>query len=239
MLNLTEKELKTARVGKSKDGAPGSDKITVRMRDEVGGDFDKFLLSLYNRMLEVEYPPPQFRETIEVPLYKRGSRHVAKSYRPVALVQTALKEFQSRLYQRVNSSEAGRKLTGPYNFGSVKGRDRHMLIWVVNEVCVEEMEEGGHGGHVLLAAWDADNAYPSLWQDGVDWLMWKAGIRGKFWRVLRNLERGLRGTIRINGHFIDTPVHEDGANQGAVSPPHRWKYLMAGWFDYCQKKVID
>ena len=84
---------------------------------------------------------------------------------------------------------AREKLTGDFNFGSVKGRDRHMLLWLVNASCLWEMCTGGKGGRMILGAWDVDNAFPSMWQDGVDWMMWQAGVRGKMWRVLREMEK--------------------------------------------------
>jgi hypothetical protein len=148
--------------------------------------------------------------------------------------------MQTVVYDEINSNDMKKLdgLTGEYNFGSVKGRDRHMAIWLTNMACIWEEEQEIEDGRVVMAAWDADNAYPSLFQDGVDWLMWKKGVRGAIWQAARNMDRKLKGKIRVNGHFIEMKVHEEGASQGAVSPPHRWKYMMGQWFRRCVKKNI-
>ena len=189
-------------------------------------------------MLVSEAIPDQFRKDIVVPLHKRDSRFVTRHYRPISLVQTGLKDYQTIMYARALNLPAGKTLTGEYNFGSVKGRDRHMLIWLVNSVCLWEMHKKSHEGRVVVGVMDVDGAFPSIWNDGVDWLMWQAGVRGKLWRILRDMEKGLQGQIRVNGHFIDMKKHEDGGNQGAVSPPHRWKFLMSAWLQHCLEKDI-
>ena len=235
---ITAKELRESRAGTKKDAAPGSDLVTGRMKEEAGQSFEKTWVDFLNKMLESEEVPDQFKEDVVVPILKKGSRFVVKNYRPVSLVQTTLKDFQKIMYGRVNKSESGKLLTGEFNFGSVKGRDRHLSLWVVNTACLWEMYTKEHGGQILTGLWDVKGAYPSIWQDGVDWLMWQAGIRGKLWRVLRKMEKGLRGQIRLNGNFVKMKIHEDGGNQGAVSPPHRWKFLMGAWLKHCLDKGL-
>ena len=100
------------------------------------------------------------------------------------------------------------------------------------------MENGREGGSTIVALWDANNAYPSIWQNGVDWLMYKGGVRGRLWRILRDMERGLESQVRVNGNMIKIKRHERGANQGAVAPPHRWKFIMAEWLYECERREM-
>ncbi len=223
-------------IGKmKKDGAPGEDLITARLLHEAGKVFQSMVAGWMKGWIENSELPVQFRTEVVVPLYKRGSRYICKSFRPVSLVQVALKAMQTVMYADVNKKDMIREdgLTGEYNFGSVKGRDRHMAIWLANMACAWEEEHKKEKGRVVMLAWDADNAFPSLFQDGVDWLMWKKGVRGAVWQTLRNMEKKLVGKVRVNGNFVEIPEHEDGASQGAVSPPHRWKYMMGQWFRRC------
>jgi hypothetical protein len=46
------------------------------------------------------------------------------------------------------------------------------------------------------------------------------------------METGLSGFVIINGHKVQLPSYRRGGNQGAVSMPHRWKYLFAEFFDF-------
>jgi hypothetical protein len=212
-----------------KDGSPGTDLISARMINEAGEAFKQMIASMMEDWANKGLLPDQFRIEIVVPLFKRMCKYIPKCYRPVSLVQVGLKAMQTVLYDEVNTT-CGKRLTGEYNFGSVKKRDRHMAIWLTNLVCIYEQKKCKHEGMLIMWAWDAENAFPSLMQDGADFLMWKNGVRGMLWVTLRNMEKRLQGRIRINGNWVHMPQHEDGASQGAVSPPHRWKYVMAQWF---------
>jgi hypothetical protein len=223
-----------------KDGSPGSDLITARLLNETDDEFKELVADMMRDWIMEEDLPDQFGLEIVVPLFKRGSIYIPKSYRPVSLVQVGLKGMQTEMYYRVNKEDEGKSdgLTGDYNFGSVKGRDRHMAIWLTNLACSWEEHTRRHKGMVVMMAWDADNAFPSLYQDGVDWLMWNKGVRGKVWLMLRKMEKRLKGKIRVNGNYIEMQEHEDGGSQGAVAPPHRWKYMMGQWFRRCTLRRV-
>jgi hypothetical protein len=79
-------------------------------------------------------------------------------------------------------------LAGPYQFGSLRGSDRLLLLWSFNASGIIA-ETQGH--KVFVAAWDAANAFPTLWRHGVSWVLWKKGVRGKIWRILHLIETGL------------------------------------------------
>jgi hypothetical protein len=74
---------------------------------------------------------------------------------------------------------------------------------------------------------DAASAFPNLWQDGADYIAWKNGLRGKMWRILRRLEKGSYGFVRLNGHFEKLGYFQRGGAQGGTSMPHRWKWLIS------------
>ena len=201
-------EFEEAMRGRGKDGTPGGDMITIRMIYEAGKPVWEILVALFNDWLRLGKVPEQFKQDIIVPLYKRGSRYIPKNYRPITLVQTALKLFQRILYERINKRDLKNPggLTGNYNFGSVKGRGREMVIWISNEI-VEEDIANDRGG-IVMGAWDADNAFPSLWQTGVDWIMREKGIDGRLWKILREMEKDLQADIRVNGHLFWLEVYK-------------------------------
>jgi hypothetical protein len=111
-------------------------------------------------------------------------------------------------YNRVeNKSQAmsGGGLAGPFQFGSIRGRDRHLLLWSPNATCIIE---GDKGGSVYIAAWDVSNAFPSLWHHGVSSVLWNKGVRGKLWRMLHLMETGLNEFVMINGHNVMLPGYK-------------------------------
>ena len=112
--------------------------------------------------------------------------------------------------------------------------DRLLLLWALNASSLQCTTHGpSASGVAIISAWDIKNAFPSMWQDGVDHIIWPwtKGVRGKIWRICRNMERNLSGKVRINGHYIQLGKYMRGGNQGAVSMPHRWKYLVAPFME--------
>ena len=68
---ITLLESQKCRIGAKKDGSPGSDLITNRMREKGGEKLDRIILDFQNLMLNTESIPDQFRTDIVVPLYKK------------------------------------------------------------------------------------------------------------------------------------------------------------------------
>lgn len=123
-----------------------------------------------------------------------------------------------------NQQEKGWGGARPHTERNQKGFWRHETGGIPRHIETHE--------HAIIGAWDAKNAFPTL-ADRVDWKLHEGGITGKLWRLARALEEGLKSTIDINGHNIELRKHEHGVSQGAVSTPHRWKYLMSEWPKYC------
>jgi hypothetical protein len=229
---FTMEEFKGSLSSTNSNGAPGVDLVTCQMLENAGEAFQGFLVAFFNKCFQEEALPLQFLVDKIMALYKRGSRYLATNYRPVSMMLVVSKLLQKMAYNRVeNKSQtmAGGGLAGPFQFGSIQGRDRHLLLWSLNATCIIE---GDKGGSVYIAAWDA---FPSLWQHGVSSVLWNKGVRGKLWRMLHLMETGLNGFVMINGHKVMLPGYNRGGNQGAVSMPHRWKYLFAEFFDFMTK----
>lgn len=65
--------------------------------------FSLQLAVLFMHLYSVLYVPMQFRSSIIVPLYKgKGARNIAKSYRPIVLLNSYCKIFERLLFYRIN-----------------------------------------------------------------------------------------------------------------------------------------
>jgi hypothetical protein len=92
--DISLKEMKEIRAGSSKDGAPGSDMVTGRMKDGGGEKTDELVQMVLNNIMKTEITPPNFKEDIIVPIHKRDGKHIVNNFRPVSLTQEILKELQ-------------------------------------------------------------------------------------------------------------------------------------------------
>ena len=94
-----------------------------------------------------------------------------------------------------------------------------------------EITTKGNGGSLFCFFQDVDNTFPSMWQDGVEWVMRMIGVRGKLWRVVSILDQDVRARVGIGTRESNEFDHEGGAEQGSVSAPNVFILL--------QRKVME
>ena len=51
-------------------------------------------------------------------------------------------------------------------------------------------------------------------------------MRGKLWMMMRELERGEVGRIRVEGKYSETRAHRSGLGQGGRLPPIKWGFAI-------------
>jgi len=208
--------------------APGNDRVTMQMlfRAFMIPSFRILLIQFFHLSWQCGELGDHFFSDVIVPIFKRNSIYVPSNYRPISLMNAIAKWLQKVCYSRVNrwsASEPLGGLTGIFQFGGIKGLNRHFMVWILEAV--------SHlNPFMILFTRDVDNAFPTLFQDGVDWILWKAGVRGKLWKMLRMMEKHLHGVLRINGNMSDPVFYKNGGNQGAISMPHRWIYFIGELF---------
>ena len=220
-------------------GAPGEDLITIQMLRNSGKGFLRVLLSFVNLCRRVELFPDQFFCDIICPLWKgKKSKIFSGAYRAVSLMAVFAKVVQKIIYTRIlifSSGNPGGSLAGPFQFGAIAGMDRLFLVWILEALSSILLAKGLP---FLLLVRDVKDAFGQMTQDGVDARMWAKGVRGKVWRLASSLERNLNGKLRINGHVSPSKSYKVGGNQGSVSMPHRWTFLMGGFFEDCGNRGL-
>merc|ERR1711994_458538 len=76
------------------------------------------------------------------------------------------------------------------------------------------------------------------WREGVWVKIWKMGIKGKFWRILKHFYRKTNVTIRINGKFSEEFQTEKGVKQGGVLSPIFFSLYINGMIKEIKKLKI-
>ena len=66
---------------------------------------------------------------------------------------------------------------------------------------------------------DFSHLFDSIWRNGLWVKLWHMGIKGKFWRILKDFYRKTCVKIRINGKFSEEFQSEKGVKQGGVLSP--------------------
>merc|ERR1711994_973140 len=87
-------------------------------------------------------------------------------------------------------------------------------IFMINSILEKRQEKKNYCAYI-----DLKKAFDSIWRNGLWVKIWKMGIRGKFWRILKDFYRKTNVKIRINGKFSENFQTEKGVKQGGVLSP--------------------
>jgi hypothetical protein len=81
-------------------------------------------------------------------------------------------------------------------------------------------------GKTLLAFLDLSKAFARVWREGLFYLLWKNGIQGKCWKLLRSLYSNVSNKVLFGDFESDWFDQEFGLKQGCVLSPTLFSILM-------------
>ncbi|CAG2234155.1 unnamed protein product [Mytilus edulis] len=178
-LEEIREQINTLKCGK----APGPDRITNEHILYGGDQVIKYLCKLFNMILKTEYLPVSFRHGIIIPLYKGSNKDKTKpnSYRAVTLTSVLGKLLEKifltriqKLLENINNVPHG------LQFGFVKEHGSIPAIYTLKESIRYYIERYSYVFSIFL---DNEKAVDRIWQDGLLFKLWNAGITGKMWKI--------------------------------------------------------
>ena len=109
-----------------------------------------------------------------------------------------------------------RGLLDDCQFGFRKGRACEDAYLVLSEIAQRRGEDKVYAGFL-----DISKAYDSVWRKGMSYRLWKYGVRGKMWRVLKSLYSRCEVGVRVGGEVRSNEWYEEvvGLRQGCVLSP--------------------
>ena len=76
-----------------------------------------FLVTLFNKILETNVIPSQWKSSLITPVHKKGDRCNPKNYRPISLTSSFSRLFESILYSKILHHLQSNNLLSPHQFG--------------------------------------------------------------------------------------------------------------------------
>ena len=85
------------------------------------------------------------------------------------------------------------------------------------------------GKKTYCAFIDVKKAYDRVWRDGLWVRLWEAGVRGKMWRVIRNMYKEVKSCVMVDGEQTDWFETHMGVRQGCVISPILYSVFINGF----------
>ena len=163
--------------------APGHDSITAEHLKHGGRAVCLVICELFNECVRAEYIPYNFRQGIQIPLYKGKNTCPLDpdNYRGITLLSSFNKLFEMVLWLRIEQWWEENRVISELQGACRKGSSCVHTALTLQETIASHRERGEK---VFVAFFDVSKAFDSVWIDGLFFQLHKLGITGSLWRLL-------------------------------------------------------
>ncbi|KAK3547492.1 hypothetical protein QTP86_021194, partial [Hemibagrus guttatus] len=210
------KALKRMKSGK----AVGPDDISVEVWKCLGEAAVEFLTSLFNRVLESERMPEEWRRSVLVPIFK-NKRDVqnCSNYRGIKLMSHTMK-----LWERVVEARL-RKVVEvcEQQYGFMSRKSTTDAIFALR-ILMEKYRDGQRELHCVFV--DLEKAYDRVPTEELWYCMRKSGVAEKYVRVVQDMYERSRTVVRCAVGQTEEFKVEVGLHQGSALSPFLFAMVM-------------
>ncbi|KAK3554531.1 hypothetical protein QTP70_024441, partial [Hemibagrus guttatus] len=213
------KALKRMKSGK----AVGPDDIPVEVWKCLGEAAVEFLASLFNRVLESERMPEEWRRSVLVPIFKnKGDVQSCSNYRGIKLMRRTIK-----LWERVVEATL-RKVVEiceqQYGFMPRKSTTDVCSTIFALRILMEKYRDGQRELHCVFV--DLEKAYDRVPREELWYCMRKSGVAEKYVRVVQDMYERSRTVVRCAVGQTEEFNVEVGLHQGSALSPFLFAIVM-------------
>ncbi|KAK3550571.1 hypothetical protein QTP70_000048 [Hemibagrus guttatus] len=210
------KALKRMKSGK----AVGPDDIPVEVWKCLGEAAVEFLASLFNRVLESEKMPEEWRRCVLVPIFKnKGDVQSCSNYRGIKLMSHTMK-----LWERVVEARL-RKVVEicEQQYGFMPRKSTTDAISALR-ILMEKYRDGQRELHCVFV--DLEKAYDRVPREELWYCMRKSGVAEKYVRVVQDMYERSRTVVRCAVGQTEEFKVEVGLHQGSALSPFLFAIVM-------------
>ncbi|KAK3555275.1 hypothetical protein QTP86_014891 [Hemibagrus guttatus] len=210
------KALKRMKSGK----AVGPDDIPVEVWKCLGEAAVEILTCLFNRVLESERMPEEWRRSVLVPIFKnKGDVQSCSNYRGIKLMSHTMK-----LWERVVEARL-RKVVEicEQQYGFMPRKSTTDAIFALR-ILMEKYRDGQRELHCVFV--DLEKAYDRVPREELWYCMRKSGVAEKYVRVVQDMYERSRTVVRCAVGQTEEFKVEVGLHQGSVLSPFLFAIVM-------------
>ncbi|KAK3521119.1 hypothetical protein QTP86_001686 [Hemibagrus guttatus] len=200
--------------------AVGPDDIPVEVWKCLGEAAVEFLASLFNRVLESERMPEEWRRSVLVPIFKnKGDVQSCSNYRGIKLMSHTMKVgervVEARLRKVVEICEQ--------QYGFMPRKSTTDAIFALR-ILMEKYRDGQRELHCVFV--DLEKAYDRVPREELWYCMRKSGVAEKYVRVVQDMYERSRTVVRCAVGQTEEFNVEVGLHQGSALSPFLFAIVM-------------
>ena len=224
----TEQEVIEVIRGKKNGKATTDLKNEIMKRTEP--EFVKILMPLIIEIFLKEMTPSIWNVGSITSLYKgKGDKESLQNHRGITVSSSIggiIEEIIDRRMQKIVKFTQGQA-------GGIKGASTcdHLFLLRGMMACAIARKE-----NLFITFYDVAKAYDRADVNNMMHIIWKAGVRGKLWRILLNLSTNLRATIKTRYGPSREIIRENGGRQGSSLTGRLFSKQMDTLSEQCEEQ---
>ena len=224
---ISKDEVRKSMQGMKNGKALGPDGIPAEVWKCLGESAVEFLASLFNRILDGEPMPDDWRKSIIIPIYKnKGDAHQCGNYRGVKLTSHTMK-----IWERVIEARLRRDIEiGDQQYGFMPGRSTMDAIFGLR-ILGEKYREGQKELHSVFI--DLEKAYDRVPREEMWHCLRSAGVAETYVRVIQDMYDDSETMVRCSVGTTKSFSVKVGLHQGSALSPFLFTVVM----DQLTKKI--
>ncbi|KAK3536119.1 hypothetical protein QTP70_029528, partial [Hemibagrus guttatus] len=218
--NIRKDEVRKALKRMKSGKAVGPDDIPVEVWKCLGEAAVEFLTSLFNRVLESERMPEEWRRSVLVPIFKnKGDVQSCSNYRGIKLMSHTMK-----LWERVVEARL-RKVVEicEQQYGFMPRKSTTDAIFALR-ILMEKYRDGQRELHCVFV--DLEKAYDRVPREELWYCMRKSGVAEKYVRVVQDMYERSRTVVRCAVGQTEEFNVKVGLHQGSALSPFLFAIVM-------------
>jgi hypothetical protein len=218
-------------IGKLKSyKSPGTDQIPAELIKAGGitlySEIHRLICCIWN----IEELPHQWKESITVPIHKKGDKTDCNNYRGISLLSTAYKILFNILLVRLTPYV--NEIIGDHQCGFRRNRSTADQIFYIRQILEKKREYNGTVHQLFI---DFKKAYDSVKREVLYNILLEFGVPHKLVRLIKMCLNETYSKVRIGKLLSDKFRIQNGLKQGDALSPLLFNFAL----EYAIRKVLE